>query len=155
MRKIDIRYLWIIRKYFISVKYNSYSCFGIHELFLFLSVQKMAPPIYSYSYLRENLLFADHCSIRKPKYIATLTWIRLFLLLLLFIPLLVLLHEGLGRLHPVLPIGIFKLGLKNLGLIVLFFRTFCSKSDLFRPIFGSNRTFMCKFPYFAKCGKTL
>ena len=37
--------------------------FGIHELFLFLFVQKLAPRIYSYSYLRGKLLFPDH-SIR-------------------------------------------------------------------------------------------
>ena len=35
--------------------------FGIHKLFLFIFVQKLAPPIYSYSYLREKLIFADHC----------------------------------------------------------------------------------------------
>ena len=28
-----------------------------------------------------------------------------------------------------------------LGLVVLFFRTFCSKSDFFRPIFGSKSDF--------------
>ena len=31
--------------------------------------------------------------------------------------------------------------LRILGLIVLFFRTFCSKSDFFRPIFGSKSDF--------------
>ena len=36
------------------------ACFGIHELFLFLFVQKLAPQIYSYFYLQEKLLFADH-----------------------------------------------------------------------------------------------
>ena len=33
---------------------------GIHELFLFLFVQKLARRIYSYSYLREKFIFADH-----------------------------------------------------------------------------------------------
>ena len=38
-----------------------FASFGIHELFLFLFVQKLDPRIYSYSYSREKLLFADHC----------------------------------------------------------------------------------------------
>ena len=38
-----------------------FASFGIHKLFLFLFVQKLAPRIYSYSYSREKLLFADHC----------------------------------------------------------------------------------------------
>ena len=37
-----------------------FASFGIHELFLFLFVQKLAPQIYSYSYLREKYLLADH-----------------------------------------------------------------------------------------------
>ena len=48
--------------------------FGINKLFLFLFVQKLATWIYSYSYSREKLLFADHSSgqrlipsIGKPK----------------------------------------------------------------------------------------
>ena len=40
-----------------------FASFGIHELFLFLFVQKLAPQIYSYSYLWEKLLFADHWSV--------------------------------------------------------------------------------------------
>ena len=37
-----------------------FASFGIHELFLFLFVRKLAPRIYSCSYLREKLLFANH-----------------------------------------------------------------------------------------------
>ena len=37
-----------------------FASFGIHKLFLFLFVQKLAPQIYSYSYSQETLLFADH-----------------------------------------------------------------------------------------------
>ena len=36
-----------------------FACFGIHKLFLFLFIQKLAPQIYPYSYLREKILFAD------------------------------------------------------------------------------------------------
>ena len=36
-----------------------FTSFGIHKLFLSLFVQKLAPRIYSYSYLQEKLLFAD------------------------------------------------------------------------------------------------
>ena len=40
-----------------------FACFGFHELFLFLFIQKLASQTCSYSYLREKLLFADHCYI--------------------------------------------------------------------------------------------
>ena len=49
-----------------------FASFGIHKLFLFLFLQKLAPQIYSYSYSREKLLFADHCIIH---------WFNIFLLL--------------------------------------------------------------------------
>ena len=40
-----------------------FASYGIHKLFLFLFVQKLAPQIYSYSFLLEKLLIADHCSL--------------------------------------------------------------------------------------------
>ena len=40
-----------------------FASFEIQELFLFLFVQNLAPRIYSYSYLRKKLLFADHWEI--------------------------------------------------------------------------------------------
>ena len=44
-----------------------FTSFGIHELLLFLFVQKLALRIYSYSYSREKLLLADHCNIHYLK----------------------------------------------------------------------------------------
>ena len=37
-----------------------FASFGIHKLFLFLFLQKLAPQIFSYSYSWEKLLFTDH-----------------------------------------------------------------------------------------------
>ena len=50
---------WILPFWQISFLFLFIS-FGIHELFLFLFVQKLAPRIYSYSDLQEKKLLADH-----------------------------------------------------------------------------------------------
>ena len=45
-----------------------FASFGVHKIFLFLFVQKLDPQIYSYSYLQEKLLFADHWNINSNQY---------------------------------------------------------------------------------------
>ena len=56
---LQILPIWLILFLFLLAS------FGIHKLFLFLFVQKLGPRIYSYSYLRENLLFADHWYLKN------------------------------------------------------------------------------------------
>ena len=48
-----------------KVTFNPSKSKEIYKLFLFLFVQKLAPRIYSYFYLREKLLFADHWGVRR------------------------------------------------------------------------------------------
>ena len=49
--------------------------FGTNKLFLFLFVQKLAPQIYSYSYLLGGKkLFAEHWNIQTPKGLVVVKW---------------------------------------------------------------------------------
>ena len=68
--QVFVNYSWILPIWQILFLFL-FASFGVRKLFLFLFVQKLAPQNYSYSYLREKLLFADHC----PGYTGSVNYI--------------------------------------------------------------------------------